>query len=104
MSEITYREAGREAIRDALKRDSRVFLMGEDVGHYGGCYAVSKGLLDEFGPERIRDTPLSESGFTGMGIGAAMNGRRPIVEIMTGNFALLALGQIVNNPATIPPL
>ena len=101
MSEITYRDACREAIREALKRDSRVFLMGEDVGHYGGCYAVSKGLLDEFGPERIRDTPLSESGFTGLGIGAAMNGMRPIVEIMTVNFALLALDQIVNNAATI---
>jgi len=101
MSEITYRDACREAIRDALKRDPRVFLMGEDVGHYGGCYAVSKGLLDEFGPERIRDTPLSESGFTGLGIGAAMNGMRPIVEIMTVNFALLALDQIVNNAATI---
>jgi pyruvate/2-oxoglutarate/acetoin dehydrogenase E1 component len=100
-AEITYRGACREAIRDAMKRDGRVFLMGEDVGHYGGCYAVSKGLLDEFGPERIRDTPLSESGFTGMGIGAAMNGMRPIVEIMTVNFALLALDQIVNNAATI---
>jgi len=98
---MTYRDACREAIRDAMKRDSRVFLMGEDVGHYGGCYAVSKGLLAEFGPERIRDTPLSESGFTGMGIGAAMNGMRPIVEIMTVNFALLALDQIVNNAATI---
>jgi len=100
-TEITYREACRAAIRDALMRDPRVFLMGEDVGRYGGCYAVSKGLLDEFGPERIRDTPLSESGFTGMGIGAAMNGMRPIVEIMTVNFALLALDQIVNNAATI---
>jgi len=99
--ETTYRDACREAIRDAMTRDARVFLMGEDVGHYGGCYAVSKGLLDEFGPERIRDTPLSESGFTGMGIGAAMNGMRPIVEIMTVNFALLALDQIVNNAATI---
>lgn len=100
-TEITYRDACRAAIRDALLRDPRVFLMGEDVGRYGGCYAVSKGLLDEFGPERIRDTPLSESGFTGMGIGAAMNGMRPIVEIMTVNFALLALDQIVNNAATI---
>ncbi|MDE2467086.1 MAG: alpha-ketoacid dehydrogenase subunit beta [Alphaproteobacteria bacterium] len=99
--EMSYRDACREAIRDAITRDARVFLMGEDVGHYGGCYAVSKGLLDEFGPERIRDTPLSESGFTGMGIGAAMNGMRPIVEIMTVNFALLALDQIVNNAATI---
>jgi pyruvate/2-oxoglutarate/acetoin dehydrogenase E1 component len=99
--EITYREAARAGIRDALLRDPRVFLMGEDVGRYGGCYGVSKGLLEEFGPERIRDTPLSESGFTGIGIGAAMNGMRPIVEIMTVNFALLALDQIVNNAATI---
>ena len=97
----TYRDACREAIRDALKRDPRVFLMGEDGGRYGGCYAVSKGLLEEFGAERIRDTPLSESAFTGMGIGAAMNGMRPIVEIMTVNFALLALDQIVNNAAAI---
>ena len=101
MIETSYREAVREAIRDALKRDPRVFLMGEDVGRYGGCYAVSKGLYDEFGPERIRDTPLSESGFTGAGIGAAMGGMRPIVEIMRVNFSLLALDQIVNNAATI---
>jgi pyruvate dehydrogenase E1 component beta subunit len=97
----TYREATRAAIRDALLRDERVFLMGEDVGRYGGCFAVSKGLLDEFGPERIRDTPLSESAFVGAGIGAAMGGARPIVEIMTVNFSLLALDQIVNNAATI---
>jgi pyruvate dehydrogenase E1 component beta subunit len=97
----TYREAMRAAIRDALLRDERVFLMGEDVGRYGGCFAVSKGLLDEFGPERIRDTPLSESAFVGAGIGAAMGGVRPIVEIMTVNFSLLALDQIVNNAATI---
>jgi pyruvate dehydrogenase E1 component beta subunit len=97
----TYREAMRAAIRDALLRDERVFLMGEDVGRYGGCFAVSKGLLDEFGPERIRDTPLSESAFVGAGVGAAMGGVRPIVEIMTVNFSLLALDQIVNNAATI---
>jgi len=97
----TYREAMRQAIREALLRDPRVFLMGEDVGRYGGCYAVSKGLLEEFGPERIRDTPLSESAFVGAGIGAAMGGMRPIVEIMTVNFSLLALDQIVNNAATI---
>jgi pyruvate dehydrogenase E1 component beta subunit len=97
----TYREAIRAAIREALLRDERVFLMGEDVGRYGGCFAVSKGLLDEFGPERIRDTPLSESAFVGAGIGAAMGGMRPIVEIMTVNFSLLALDQIVNNAATI---
>ena len=100
-TEISYREAVREAIRDALKRDPRVFLMGEDVGRYGGCYAVSKGLLAEFGPERIRDTPLSESSFTGAGIGAALGGMRPIVELMTVNFSLLALDQILNSAATI---
>jgi len=99
--EITYRDAVREAIREALLTDPRVFLMGEDVGGYGGCYAVTKGLLDEFGPERIRDTPLSESAFVGAGIGAALGGMRPIVEIMTVNFRLLALDQIVNNAATI---
>ena len=98
---ITYREAMKEAIREALERDSRVFIMGEDVAHYGGCYAVTKGLLDEFGPERIRDTPLSEVGFTGAGIGAALGGMRPIVELMTVNFCLLALDQILNNAATI---
>ena len=98
---ITYREALREAIREALQRDPRVFLMGEDVGRYGGAYAVSKGLLAEFGPERIRDTPLSESTFVGAGIGAALGGARPIVEVMTVNFSLLALDQIVNNAATI---
>lgn len=97
----TYREAVKEGIRDALHRDPRVFLMGEDVGHYGGCYAVSKGLLAEFGPERIRDTPLSESGFVGAGIGAALGGMRPIVEVMTVNFSLLALDQILNNAATL---
>jgi len=98
---VTYREAIREAIRDAMRRDPRVFLMGEDVGDYGGCFAVSKGLLAEFGPERIRDTPLSESAFVGAGIGAAMNGMRPIVEIMTVNFSLLALDQIMNNAASL---
>jgi pyruvate dehydrogenase E1 component beta subunit len=97
----TYREALRESIRDAMRRDERVFLMGEDVGSYGGCYAVSLGLLEEFGPERIRDTPLSESAFVGAGIGAALNGMRPIVEIMTVNFSLLALDQILNNAATL---
>jgi pyruvate dehydrogenase E1 component beta subunit len=97
----TYREALRSAIRDALLTDPRVFLMGEDVGAYGGCFGVSKGLLEEFGPERIRDTPLSESAFVGAGIGAAMAGMRPIVEVMTVNFCLLALDQIMNNAATI---
>ena len=98
---LTYREAVRAALREALERDPRVFLMGEDVGRYGGCYAVSAGLLAEFGPERIRDTPLSESAFVGAGIGAALGGMRPIVEIMTVNFSLLAIDQIVNNAATI---
>jgi pyruvate/2-oxoglutarate/acetoin dehydrogenase E1 component len=97
----TYREALREALREAMRRDERVFLMGEDVGRYGGSYAVSKGLLAEFGEERIRDTPLSESAFVGAGIGAALNGMLPIVEVMTCNFSLLALDQIVNNAATL---
>lgn len=100
-TKTTYREAMRAAIREAMQRDERVFLMGEDVGRYGGCYAVSKGLLEEFGPERIRDTPLSESAFVGAGIGAALGGMRPIVEVMTVNFSLLALDQIVNNAATL---
>lgn len=98
---MSYREACRQAIRDALTADPRCFLMGEDVGKYGGCYAVSKGLLEEFGPERIVDTPLAENGFTGIGIGAALAGLRPIVEIMTCNFSLLALDQIMNNAATL---
>ncbi len=100
LRKMTYRDAIREGLREALQKDERVFLMGEDVGRYGGCFAVSKGLLDEFGSERIRDTPLSESAFTGAGIGAALGGMRPIVEIMTVNFSLLALDQIMNNAAT----
>ena len=99
MPRTTYREALREAHREALQRDPRVFLMGEDVGRYGGSYAVSKGLLAEFGEARIRDTPLSELGFVGAGIGAALGGLRPIVEIMTVNFSLLALDPIVNTAA-----
>ena len=101
MTKMTYREAVRAGLREALKSDPRVFLMGEDVGRYGGTYACSKGFLDEFGPERIRDTPLSENTFVGAGIGAALGGMRPIVEVMTVNFSLLALDQIVNNAATI---
>jgi len=97
----TYREALRLALREAMQADPRVFLMGEDVGRYGGTYAVSKGLLEEFGPERVRDTPLSELGFVGIGIGAALGGMRPIVEVMTVNFSLLALDQIVNTAATL---
>lgn len=98
---ISYREAVRAALREALTADPRVFLMGEDVGRYGGCYAVSRGLLEEFGPDRIRDTPLAEAGFVGAGIGAALGGMRPIVEIMTVNFSLLALDQIMNTAATL---
>jgi pyruvate dehydrogenase E1 component beta subunit len=99
--ETTYREALRDALREAMRADDRVFLMGEDVGDYGGCFAVSLGLLEEFGPERIRDTPLSESAFVGAGIGAALGGMRPIVEVMTVNFSLLALDQIMNNAASL---
>lgn len=98
---VTYREAMKLALIDAFERDPRVFLMGEDVGHYGGCYAVTKGLLERYGAERIRDTPLSESAFVGAGIGAALGGLRPIVEVMTVNFSLLALDQILNNAATL---
>ena len=98
---ITYREALRQGLREALAGDPRVFLMGEDVGKYGGTYAVSKGLLEEFGPQRVRDTPLSELGFTGAGVGAALGGMRPIVEVMTVNFSLLALDQIVNSAALL---
>jgi pyruvate dehydrogenase E1 component beta subunit len=98
---MTYREACKQAIRAAILADPRVFLMGEDVARYGGCYAVTKGLATELGEERIRDTPLSENGFVGAGIGAAIAGLRPIVEIMTVNFSLLALDQIVNSAATI---
>lgn len=101
MTTMTYRNALRAAIERALGEDPRVLLMGEDVGRYGGAYAVSKGLLEQFGPERIVDTPLSESGFVGAGIGAALGGLRPIVEIMTVNFSLLALDQLVNNAATL---
>ena len=98
---ISYREAVRQALHEALTNDPRVFLMGEDVGRYGGSYAVSKGFFDEFGPERIRDTPLSELGFVGAGVGAALGGMRPIVEVMTVNFSLLSLDAIVNTAATL---
>jgi pyruvate dehydrogenase E1 component beta subunit len=101
MTKVSYREAIRHAMRDAMRADERVFLMGEDVGRYGGAFAVSHGLLEEFGPERIRDTPLSESTFVGAGIGAAIGGMRPIVEIMTVNFSMLAMDQVLNNAATI---
>jgi pyruvate dehydrogenase E1 component beta subunit len=101
MTTTSYREALRSAHREALQRDPRVFVMGEDVGRYGGSYAVTKGFYEEFGPDRIRDTPLSELAFVGTGIGAALGGQRPIVEVMTVNFSLLALDQIVNTAATL---
>ncbi|PSU34024.1 pyruvate dehydrogenase (acetyl-transferring) E1 component subunit alpha [Photobacterium lutimaris] len=100
-SELTYREALRNGLSDALNSDPRIFLMGEDVGRYGGCYAVSKGLFDAFGPDRVIDTPLCESGFVGVGIGAALGGMKPIVEVMTVNFSLLAMDQIINSAATL---
>lgn len=98
---LTYREALRAALYEALESEPRAFLMGEDVGRYGGTYAVSKGMLEKFGPERVRDTPLSELAFVGAGIGAALGGLRPIVEVMTVNFSLLALDQIVNTAAIL---
>jgi pyruvate dehydrogenase E1 component beta subunit len=101
MTKLTYREALRDGLRDALVREPRAFLMGLDVGRYGGTYAVSRGLLEELGEGRVRDTPLSESAFVGAGIGAAIGGLLPIVEIMTVNFSLLALDQIMNNAATL---
>lgn len=98
---MTYREGLREGLKRALDNDPRAYIMGEDVGAYGGTYAVTKGFLENYGPERIMDAPLSEVGFTGIGIGAAIGGLRPIVEIMTVNFGLLALDQIVNSAATL---
>ncbi len=97
----TYRTAVHDAMRAALQSDPCVVLLGEDIGRYGGTYAASKGLLDEFGPQRVRDTPLSELGFVGAGIGAALGGLRPIVEVMSVNFSLLALDQIVNTAAVL---
>ncbi|HSU97919.1 MAG TPA: alpha-ketoacid dehydrogenase subunit beta, partial [Gemmatimonadaceae bacterium] len=96
---MTYRDALNQALREELKRDESVFLMGEEVAEYNGAYKVSRGLLDEFGPKRIVDTPITELGFAGVGVGAAMAGLRPIIEFMTWNFALLALDQVVNAAA-----
>src|SRR3989442_12948375 len=96
MAVMTYREALNMALREEMHRDDRVFVIGEEVGLYEGAYKVTQGLLKEFGPGRVIDTPIAESGFTGVGIGAAMVGLRPVVEMMTFNFALLALDQIVN--------
>jgi len=99
MREIAMREALREALREEMIRDHRVFLMGEEVAEYNGAYKVSQGLLDEFGPKRIIDTPIAELGFAGIGVGAAMNGLRPVIEFMTFNFSLVAIDQIVNSAA-----
>src|SRR5712691_7111761 len=99
MAVMTYREAGNEAVREERKRDPRAFVIGEEIGVHEGAYKVTRGLLKEFGPQRVVDTPIAESGFTGIGIGAAMVGLRPVVEMMTFNFALLALDQIVNSAA-----
>jgi pyruvate dehydrogenase E1 component beta subunit len=99
MREIQFREALREAMSEEMRRDPRVFLMGEEVAEYNGAYKVSQGMLDEFGPDRILDTPIAELGFTGIGVGAAMNGVRPIIEFMTFNFSLVAIDQIINSAA-----
>ena len=99
MREIQFREALREAMNEEMRRDKNVFLMGEEVAEYNGAYKVSQGMLDEFGPDRVIDTPITELGFTGLGIGAAMNGLRPIVEFMTFNFSLVAIDQIINSAA-----
>ncbi|MBK8346422.1 MAG: pyruvate dehydrogenase complex E1 component subunit beta [Saprospiraceae bacterium] len=96
---LTLRDALGEAMSEEMRRDENVFLMGEEVAEYNGAYKVSKGMLDEFGPKRVIDTPIAELGFTGIGVGAAMNGLRPIIEFMTWNFAVLAFDQIVNNAA-----
>jgi pyruvate dehydrogenase E1 component beta subunit len=101
MAIITYREALNQALRDEMQRDDRVFLMGEEVGEYQGAYKVSKGLLEEFGEMRVVDTPITELGFAGVGVGAAMVGLRPVIEFMTWNFALLALDQVVNAAAKL---
>src|SRR5438093_8029351 len=101
MKTLRYREALREAMIEEMERDDRVFLMGEEVGHYNGAYKVSEGMLDKFGPKRVIDTPIAEGGFAGIGIGAAMVGLRPIIEFMTWNFSAVAFDQILNNAAKI---
>ncbi len=99
MREIQFREALREALTEEMRRDKNVFLMGEEVAEYNGAYKVTQGMLDEFGPERVYDTPISELGFAGLGVGAGMNGLRPIIEFMTFNFSLVAMDQIINSAA-----
>src|SRR6187431_3690616 len=98
---VTYRDALNQALKEEMQRDDRVFLMGEEVGVYQGAYKVSKGLLQEFGERRVLDTPIAELGFAGIGVGAAMNGLRPIIEFMTFNFSLVAIDQIINSAAKI---
>src|ERR1700740_3146958 len=100
MREIQFREALREAMSEEMRRDERIFLMGEEVAEYDGAYKVSQGMLAEFGAKRVIDTPISELGFAGIGIGAAMNGLRPIIEFMTFNFSLVAIDQVINGAAT----
>ncbi|GAB3336252.1 pyruvate dehydrogenase complex E1 component subunit beta [Marivirga atlantica] len=99
MREIQFREALQEAMSEEMRRDKNVFLMGEEVAEYNGAYKVSQGMLDEFGPERVLDTPIAELGFAGIGVGAAMNGIRPIIEFMTFNFSLVAIDQVINSAA-----
>ena len=99
MREIQFREALREAMNEEMRRDDKIFLMGEEVAEYNGAYKVSQGMLDEFGPERVIDTPIAELGFAGIGVGAAMNGLRPIIEFMTFNFSLVAIDQVINSAA-----
>lgn len=101
MAELQFREAIRAAMTEEMERDEDIFLMGEEVAEYNGAYKVSKGMLDQFGPERVIDTPISENGFAGLGIGAAMNGLRPIIEFMTFNFSFVAFDQVVNNAANM---
>src|SRR5450755_229982 len=101
MRQIALREALREAMNEEMRRDEKVFLMGEEVAEYNGAYKVSQGMLTEFGEKRVIDTPIAELGFTGIGIGAAMNGLRPIIEFMTFNFSLVAIDQIINGAAKI---
>lgn len=101
MREIQFREALREAMSEEMRRDPRVFLMGEEVAEYNGAYKVSQGMLDEFGPKRVIDTPIAELGFAGVGVGAAINGLRPIIEFMTFNFSLVAIDQVINSAAKI---
>ena len=101
MREVQFREALGEAISEEMRRDENIFLMGEEVAEYNGAYKVSQGMLDEFGPKRVIDTPIAELGFTGVGVGAAMNGLRPVIEFMTFNFSLVAIDQIINSAAKV---